>query len=96
LEYGPPASGDGGRMSPNSGAGSIHVAGCSQILVPPGFRQPTIAGFRQLNIKCVCKDEEFNFKKRKTVNRFQKIKEGFTVKPKIIFVDHYFLSYQIP
>jgi hypothetical protein len=29
-----------------------------------------------------------------TVNRFPKIKEGFTVKPKIIFVNHYFRPYQ--
>jgi hypothetical protein len=55
-----------------------------------GFRQPTITGFQQSDIKCVCKDEEFNFEKRftvfKTVNRFPKIKQGFMVKPKMIFV----------
>jgi hypothetical protein len=28
------------------------------------------------------------------VNRFPKIKEAFTVKPKMIFVDHYFRPYQ--
>jgi hypothetical protein len=48
----------------------------------------------------VCKDEEFNFGKRfmifKTVNRFSKFKEGFTVKPKMIFVDDYFRPYQTP
>jgi hypothetical protein len=37
-----------------------------------------------------CKNEEF--KSFKTVNRFSKIKEVFTVKLKMIFVDHYFLS----
>jgi hypothetical protein len=30
------------------------------------------------------------------VNRFPKIKEAFTVKPKMIFVDHYFRPYQTP
>jgi hypothetical protein len=42
----------------------------------------------------VCKEEELNFGKRftvlKIVNRFPKIKEDFTVKPKMIFVDCYF------
>jgi hypothetical protein len=63
-----------------------------------GFRQLTIAGFRQSDIKHACKDQEFNFGKRftvfKTVNRFLKIKEAFMVKPKMIFVDHYFRPYQ--
>jgi hypothetical protein len=65
-------------MSLNSGTGSIPVAGCCRILALPGFRRPTIAGFRQSNIKHACKDEEF------------------TVKPKMIFVDHYFRPYQTP
>jgi hypothetical protein len=64
------------------------VAECRQILAPPGFRQPTIAEFRQSDIKHACKDQEFNFGKRftvlKTVNRFPKIKKTFTVKPKMI------------
>jgi hypothetical protein len=48
--------------------------------------------------KCPCKKEEFKFIKRftifKTVNRFSKIKEAFTVKLKIISVNHYFRSHQ--
>jgi hypothetical protein len=44
--------------------------------------------------KCISKNENFKFRKRfmvfKTVNHFLKIKEVFTVKQKIIFVDHYF------
>jgi len=62
------------------------------------FRRPTIVGFRQSDIKRACKDKEFNFGKRftvfKTVNHFSKIKEGFTIKLKITFVDHYFRPYQ--
>jgi hypothetical protein len=54
-EFGPPASGDGGRMSPNSGASNISEARCCRISVPPGFRQS--------DIKYACKDEEFNFGK---------------------------------
>jgi hypothetical protein len=60
--------------------------------VLPGFGLPTIAGFGQSDIKCACKDEEYNF--GKTVNHFPKIKEGFTVKLKMVFVDHYFRPYQ--
>jgi hypothetical protein len=52
------------------------------------FRRPTIAGFRKSDIKCTWKDEE------KTVNRFPKIKEVFTVKLKMISVDLYFRPYQ--
>jgi hypothetical protein len=88
-------------MSPDFGTSCIPVAGCCRIPGPPGFQRLTIAGFRQSNIKRACKDEEFNFRKRftvfketfKTVNHFPKIKEVFTVKPKMIFVDHYFRSY---
>jgi hypothetical protein len=87
-------------MSSDSGAGNIPVTGCCWISVPLGFQRPTIAGLRQSDIKRACNDEEFNFGKRftvfKTVNRFPKIKEGFTVKPKMIFVDHYFRLYQTP
>jgi hypothetical protein len=65
-------------MLPNFGAGSISVAGCYRIPVPLGFRRPTIAGFRQSDIKRACNDKEFNFGKQfmvfKTVNRFLKIK----------------------
>jgi hypothetical protein len=68
--------------------------------VLPIFERPTIAGFDQPDIKRACKDEEYNFGKRftvfKTVNRFPKIKEGFTVKPKMVFVDRYFRPYQTP
>jgi hypothetical protein len=32
----------------------------------------------------------------KTINRFLKIKKAFTIKLKIIFVDHYFCPYQTP
>jgi hypothetical protein len=74
--------------------------GCCRISVPPGFRQPTIARFGQSDIKRACNDKEYNFRKRftvfKTVNRFSKIKEAFTVKPKMVFVDHYFHPYQTP
>jgi hypothetical protein len=68
--------------------------------VPPSFGRLIIAGFVQSDIKRACKDAEYNFEKRftvlKTVNRFPKIKEGFTVKPKMVFVDHYFRPYQTP
>jgi hypothetical protein len=68
--------------------------------VLPIFERPTIVGFRQSDIKRAFKDEEYNFGKRftvlKSVNRFPKIKEGFTVKPKMIFVDRYFRPYQTP
>jgi hypothetical protein len=82
------------------GASIIPVAGCCRIPVPLGFRRPTSARFRQLDIKRVCKDEKYNFRKRftvfKAINRFPKIKEVFTVKPKMVFVDHYFRPYQTP
>jgi hypothetical protein len=48
--------------------------------------------------KRACKNEEFKFRKQftvlKTINCFPKIKEAFTVKLKIIFVDYYFRGYQ--
>jgi len=73
-----------------SAGGRIPTTGCC---LTPG---PT--GFRRSDIKRACKDEEFNFGKRftvlKIVNRFPKIKKAFTVKPKMIFVDHYFRPYQ--
>jgi hypothetical protein len=76
------------------------VAGCRRIPGQTVFRWPDDAGFGQSDIKHACKDEEYNFEKRftvfKTVNRFPKIKETFTVKPKMIFVDHYFRPYQTP
>jgi hypothetical protein len=87
-------------MSSDSGAVRVPFTGCCRVLALPRFQQPTIAKFRQSDIKHACKDKEFNFGKRftifKTVNRFPKIKEAFTVKPKIIFVDHYFRPYQTP
>jgi len=68
--------------------------------VLPGFGRPTITRFGQSDIKHACNDKEYNFGKRftvlKPVNRFPKIKEAFTVKTKIVFVDHYFRPYQIP
>lgn len=45
-ESGPSESGDNGRISPDSGADNILVAGCCRILVPLGFRRPTTAEFR--------------------------------------------------
>jgi hypothetical protein len=87
-------------MSLDSGPDSISMAECCKISAPPGFRRPTIAGFWQSDIKRKCKDEEFNFEKRftafKIVNRFPKIKEAFTIKLKLIFVDYYFHPYQTP
>jgi hypothetical protein len=68
--------------------------------VPPGFGRPTIAGFGQSDIKRAFNDKKYNFGKQftvfKTINCFPKIEEAFTVKPKIVFVDHYFRSYQTP
>jgi hypothetical protein len=88
-EFGPPVTGC--RHRQNSGG---------LISTPAVFRRPTIAKFWRSDIKHECKDEELNFGKRftvlKIVNRFSKIKEAFTVKPKMIFVDHYFRPYQIP
>jgi hypothetical protein len=55
------SSGDGDWMLPDSGAGKFSVVGCCQILVPARFRRPTIAEFRQLDIKYTCKNEAFNF-----------------------------------
>jgi hypothetical protein len=46
-----PASGEGGQTLPDSDASSIPMTGCYWILVSPGFRRPTIAVFRQLDIK---------------------------------------------
>jgi hypothetical protein len=84
-------------MLPDSGAGNTLGAKCCRIPVLPEFRRPTNVGFRQSDNKRACKDEEFNFEKRftvfKTVNRFPKIKKGFTVKQKMIFVDNYFRPY---
>jgi hypothetical protein len=46
------------------------------------------------------KNEKFKSRKRftvfKTLNRFSKIEEIFTVKLKIIFIDHYFCPHQTP
>jgi hypothetical protein len=79
---------------------SATMIGCRRIPAPHEFQRPTLAGFRQSDIKCACKDEEFNFEKRftvfKTVNSFSKIKEAFTIKLKMIFVNHYFRPYQTP
>jgi hypothetical protein len=65
--------------------------------VESGYQQIPVPG--RFSQTCVCKNEEFKSRKRftdfKTVNRFLKIKEVFTVK-KIIYVDHYFCSYQTP
>jgi hypothetical protein len=46
--------------------------------------------------KRACKNEAFKFGKRFTINRFPKIKEAFTVKLKMISVNHYFLPHQTP
>jgi hypothetical protein len=78
--------------------GLIPATGCCRTPAPIGFRGLTIAKFWRSNIKHACKEEELNFGKRftvlKIVSRFPKIKEAFTVKPKMIFVDHYFRPYQ--
>jgi len=75
----------------------IRITGCFRIPALTGFWRPPNLEFRLSDIKRACKDEEFNFEKRfmvlKIVNRFPKIKETFTVKLKIIFVDHYFRPY---
>jgi len=85
---------------PDSGTGIIPAIGCCRTPAPTRFRRPTIDKFWRSDIKHACKDEEFNFGKRftvlKIVNRFPKIKEAFTIKPKMIFVDHYFRFYQTP
>jgi len=82
----------------DSGAGWIPATRCCRTLAPAGFQRPAIAKFCRSDIKHSCKDEELNFEKRitvlKIVNRFPKIKETFTVKSKMIFVDHYFRPYQ--
>jgi hypothetical protein len=44
--------------------------------------------------KFACRNEEF--RSRKTVNRFSKIKEDFAVKLKMILFDHYFRPHQTP
>jgi hypothetical protein len=86
-ESGPPAFGDGGRMSPDSDAGCIPMFECCRILVPLGFRRSTNVGFRESDIKHAWKkNKEFNF---------GIITKSFTVKQKMIFVDHYFRPYQI-
>jgi hypothetical protein len=48
--------------------------------------------------KRACKNEKFKFEKQFTVfiNHFPKIKEAFMVKPKMIFIDHYFCPNQTP
>jgi hypothetical protein len=45
--------------------------------------------------KCACKNQEFKSKKRFTIF-ILKIKEAFTVKLKMISVDYYFRTHQIP
>jgi hypothetical protein len=86
-ESGPWAFGDGGRMSPDSDAGCIPMFECCRILVPLGFRRSTNVGFRESDIKHAWKkNKEFNF---------GIITKSFTVKQKMIFVDHYFRPYQI-
>jgi hypothetical protein len=61
-------SDDGDLMSPDSSAGRFSVTGCCQILRLTRFQRLIIAEFRQSNIKCAWKDEEFNFEKRFTVS----------------------------
>jgi len=91
---------DGDRLSQDSGADRILVAGCCRIPMLARFQQLTIVEFRQSDIKCEYKDEEFNFVKRftvlETVNCFPKIKEAFTIKLKMISVNYYFCPYQTP
>jgi hypothetical protein len=84
----------------------VTVAGCRWIMAPTVFRWPDIAGFwpsldsddqplpnsdnQVSNVRARTK----TLISVKTVNRFSKIKEAFTVKPKMIFVDYYFRPYQ--
>jgi hypothetical protein len=85
-----------------SSGGRWHRNPCDRI---PKFRLPTnsnvrrwriptnvSAGMKSLNLKTDLR----LFTIFKTVNRFLKIKEVFTVKMKIIFVDHHFRLYQTP
>lgn len=57
-ESGSSSSGEGGRCR------WIPATGCCMTPVPTGFWRPTITEFRQSDIKCACKYEEFNFEKR--------------------------------
>jgi hypothetical protein len=82
------------------------VAGCRWIMASTVFRWPDVAGFwprldsddqplpdsgnQVSNVGARAK----TLISVKTVNRFSKIKEAFMVKPKMIFVDHYFRPYQ--
>jgi hypothetical protein len=85
-----PTSATGFRQS------DIKIRGSSAVEL--GYQQtpmPGDGGFPQ-----PCKNEEFKSRKRftvlKTVNYFLKIKEAFTVKQKMISVDHYFRFHQTP
>jgi pyocin large subunit-like protein len=85
------------------------LTGCRRIPAPAGSRWPDVVGFRRqldsddrllpnssnqisnMRAKMKCLISENNLCKS-----FSKIKEVFTVKLKINFVDHYFRPYQIP
>jgi len=60
--------------------------GCQQTPVHDGSK------FLSTNMRAKIK----SLNSKKTVNRFSKIKEVFTVKLKMIFVDHYICSHQTP
>jgi flagellar basal body rod protein FlgC len=60
-----------------------------------------ISHFNEIsNFSSKKKKKKFKFRKRfmvlKTKNRFSKIKETFTIKLKMISVDHYFCPHQTP
>jgi hypothetical protein len=81
-ESGLPASGNGGRVSSDVAEFRCRLDSDDRPLLDFGYWISNV----HVN------DKEFNFGKWftifKTVNCFPKIKEGFTVKPKMIFVDH--------
>jgi len=47
-----------------------------------------------VHVRTKCLISKKRFTVLKIVNRFSKIKETFTIKLKIIYVDHYFCLYQ--
>jgi hypothetical protein len=62
---------------------------------------PDQAGFRPISdhgrIQArFCRNLVRRHRATMAINRFSKIKEAFTVKPKMVFVDHYFRHYQTP
>jgi hypothetical protein len=79
----------GGRISLDSGSGNILVAGF-RCRLDFDDRLLSDSGNRISNVRARTKSSI-----SENV-RFPKIKEGFTVKLKMIFVDHYFRPCQTP